>query len=179
MSIFAHTKPNKIMKALVKKYPKRGIWMEDVPVPKIGVNDVLIKIKRRPSAAANLHIYKWDDFSQKTTPTPLTIGHEYVGTIVEMGAGVRNCRVGDRVTRRRAHCLWALPQLPPWQTACLRKFDKRWRNARWRFCRISLSARKQCGKTRRHHSRRCSRHYGPLWQRHTPLWLFQYLAKMC
>lgn len=86
------------MKALVKKYPKRGIWMEDVPVPKIGVNDVLIKIKKTAICGTDLHIYKWDDFSQKTTPTPLTIGHEYVGTIVEIGAGVRNCRVGDRVT---------------------------------------------------------------------------------
>lgn len=86
------------MKALVKKYPQRGIWMDDVPVPKIGVNDVLIKIKKTAICGTDLHIYKWDDFSQKNTPTPMTIGHEYVGTIVEVGAGVRNYRPGDRVT---------------------------------------------------------------------------------
>ena len=86
------------MKALVKKFPQEGLWMEDVPVPEIGVNDVLIKIKKVAICGTDLHIYKWDAWSQKTIKTPMTIGHEYVGEIVDMGAGVRNLKIGDRVT---------------------------------------------------------------------------------
>ncbi|MFA6701354.1 MAG: L-threonine 3-dehydrogenase [Dysgonamonadaceae bacterium] len=86
------------MKALVKLYPEKGIWMEEVPIPTIGVNDVLIKIKKTAICGTDLHIYKWDDWSQKTIKTPMTIGHEYVGEIVEMGGGVENLAIGDRVT---------------------------------------------------------------------------------
>ncbi len=86
------------MKALVKLRPERGLWMEDVPMPEVGVNDVLIKIKKTAICGTDLHIYRWDDWSQRTIKTPMTIGHEYVGTIVEKGAGVRNLEVGDRVT---------------------------------------------------------------------------------
>lgn len=86
------------MKALVKSRPEKGIWMEDVPVPSIGVNDVLIKIKKTAICGTDLHIYKWDDWSQKTIRTPMIIGHEYVGEIVAMGSGVENLKVGDRVT---------------------------------------------------------------------------------
>ncbi|QRX63748.1 L-threonine 3-dehydrogenase [Dysgonomonadaceae bacterium zrk40] len=86
------------MKALVKLRPEKGIWMEEVPVPSIGVNDVLIKIKKTSICGTDLHIYKWDDWSQKTIKTPMTIGHEYVGEIVDMGSGVTNLKVGDRVT---------------------------------------------------------------------------------
>ena len=86
------------MKALVKKEPARGIWMEDVPVPEVGVNDVLIKIKKTAICGTDLHIYKWDEWSQKTIKTPMTIGHEYVGIVEKVGMGVRNIKVGDRVT---------------------------------------------------------------------------------
>ena len=86
------------MKALVKKQPGKGIWMEDVPVPEVGINDVLIKIKKTAICGTDLHIYKWDEWSQNTIKTPMTIGHEYVGTVVEVGAGVRNVKVGERVT---------------------------------------------------------------------------------
>jgi threonine 3-dehydrogenase len=86
------------MKALVKSRPGKGIWMEEVPVPSIGVNDVLIKIKKTSICGTDLHIYKWDDWSRKTIKTPMTIGHEYVGEIVDMGSGVANLKVGDRVT---------------------------------------------------------------------------------
>ena len=72
--------------------------MEEVPVPEIGVNDVLIKMKKTSICGTDLHIYQWDDWAQKTIKTPMTIGHEYVGEIVEMGSGVRNLKVGDRVT---------------------------------------------------------------------------------
>ena len=72
--------------------------MEDVPVPEVGINDVLIKIKKTAICGTDLHIYKWDEWSQNTIKTPMTIGHEYVGTVVEVGAGVRNVKVGERVT---------------------------------------------------------------------------------
>ena len=67
-------------------------------MPKVGVNDVLIKIKKTAICGTDLHIYKWDEWSQKTIKTPMTIGHEYVGVVAEVGAGVRNIKVGDRVT---------------------------------------------------------------------------------
>lgn len=86
------------MKALVKLRPEKGIWMEDVPMPEVGVNDVLIKIKKTAICGTDLHIYRWDDWSQRTIKTPMTIGHEYVGTVVEVGEGVKNIQVGDRVT---------------------------------------------------------------------------------
>jgi threonine 3-dehydrogenase len=86
------------MKALVKLRPERGLWMEDVPVPKPDVNDVLIKIKKTAICGTDLHIYRWDAWSQRTIKTPMTIGHEYVGEVVEIGKGVKNIQVGDRVT---------------------------------------------------------------------------------
>ena len=86
------------MKALVKLRPEKGIWMEDVPKPSVGVNDVLIKIKKTAICGTDLHIYKWDDWSQKNIKTPLVIGHEYVGEIVDMGRGVENLKIADEVS---------------------------------------------------------------------------------
>ena len=86
------------MKALVKLRPEKGIWLEDVPVPEIGLNDVLIKIKKTAICGTDLHIYKWDDWSARTIKTPMTIGHEYVGVIADKGRGVKNIEIGDRVT---------------------------------------------------------------------------------
>jgi threonine 3-dehydrogenase len=86
------------MKALVKKYSEKGIWLEDVPMPKVGVNDVLIKIKKNAICGTDLHIYEWNEWALHTIKVPMTIGHEYVGEVVEKGAGVRNVSIGDRVT---------------------------------------------------------------------------------
>ena len=86
------------MKALVKKYAEPGIWMEDVPMPEVGVNDVLIKIWKVAICGTDLHIYNWDQWAQNTIKTPMTIGHEYVGEIVKLGSGVKNYKIGDRVT---------------------------------------------------------------------------------
>lgn len=86
------------MKALVKLHPERGIWMEDMPIPMVGVNDVLIKIKKTAICGTDLHIFKWDEWSQRTIKTPMIIGHEYVGEVVEKGKGVTNINIGDRVT---------------------------------------------------------------------------------
>lgn len=86
------------MKALVKAKAEKGIWMEDMPVPEIGINDVLIKIKKTSICGTDLHIYKWDNWAQNTIKVPMTIGHEYVGVVVEKGRGVKNVKIGDRVT---------------------------------------------------------------------------------
>jgi len=86
------------MKALVKKFPEKGLWLEDVAEPITGDNDVKIKIRKTAICGTDLHIYNWDEWSQKTIQTPRVIGHEYVGEIVEVGANVRNWRVGDLVS---------------------------------------------------------------------------------
>ncbi len=86
------------MKALVKKYPQRGLWMEDVPEPSTGANDVKIKIHKTAICGTDLHIYNWDEWSQKTIETPRIIGHEYVGEIVEVGESVTNWKVGELVS---------------------------------------------------------------------------------
>ncbi len=86
------------MKALIKQKPGPGIRMADVDVPKIGVNDVLIKIKKTSICGTDLHIYRWDEWSRQTIRTPMIIGHEYVGTIAELGEEVIGFSVGDRVT---------------------------------------------------------------------------------
>lgn len=86
------------MKALVKKYPQKGLWFEDVPEPQVSENDVKIKIHKTAICGTDLHIYNWDEWSQKTIQTPRVIGHEYVGEIVELGTNVKNWRVGDIVS---------------------------------------------------------------------------------
>ena len=86
------------MKALVKSKPEKGIWMEDVPMPEVRPNDVLIKIKKSAICGTDLHIYKWDEWAQQTIKTPVTIGHEYMGEVVEVGSEVDRVEVGERVT---------------------------------------------------------------------------------
>ncbi len=86
------------MKALVKAHAEKGIWMQDIPEPTVGVNDVKIKIKKTAICGTDLHIYKWDDWAQTTIQTPMTIGHEYAGVVAEIGSGVKNIQIGDRVT---------------------------------------------------------------------------------
>ncbi len=86
------------MKALVKAKPEPGVWMEQVPLPEIGPTDVLIKIRKTAICGTDVHIYNWDDWSQKTLPVPMTIGHEYVGEIVEVGEEVEDFKAGDRVS---------------------------------------------------------------------------------
>ena len=86
------------MKALVKKAPEKGIWLEDVPVPELGINDVMIKIKRTAICGTDMHIYNWDEWAQKTIPVPMVVGHEFVGEIVEIGANVNDFRLGQIVS---------------------------------------------------------------------------------
>ena len=86
------------MKALVKKEPKEGLSLEPVPEPQPGPSDVLIKISHTGICGTDLHIYKWDEWASKTVPTPMVVGHEFVGEIVETGENVRDFRVGEIVS---------------------------------------------------------------------------------
>ena len=86
------------MKALVKAAREPGIWMQDVPEPAVGPNDVLIKVRRSAICGTDMHIYNWDAWAQKTIPVPMVVGHEYSGEIVEVGSEVRGVKVGDRVS---------------------------------------------------------------------------------
>lgn len=86
------------MKALVKKERQPGLWLEDVPKPTIGINDVLIRVMRTGICGTDLHIYKWDAWAQKTIPVPMVVGHEFVGEIVEVGSNVNDFRIGDVVS---------------------------------------------------------------------------------
>jgi threonine 3-dehydrogenase len=88
----------KTMPALVKREAKRGIWLEEVPVPQIGINDVLIRVDRTGICGTDLHIYKWDAWASKTIPVPMVVGHEFVGEIVEVGSNVSDFHIGDLVS---------------------------------------------------------------------------------
>ncbi len=85
------------MKAIVKSQAKPGLWLEELPVPEIGINDVLIKVDRTAICGTDLHIYQWDSWAQKTIPVPMAIGHEFVGEIVRVGSNVSDFRPGDLV----------------------------------------------------------------------------------
>jgi threonine 3-dehydrogenase len=86
------------MKALVKKERAKGLWMDRVPIPEIGPNDVLIKIRKTAICGTDLHIYNWDEWSQRTIPVPMVTGHEFVGEIAELGSAVTGFEVGERVS---------------------------------------------------------------------------------
>jgi threonine 3-dehydrogenase len=86
------------MKALMKKRPEFGLWMEDVPVPEVGSNDVLIKIQKAAICGTDIHIFNWDRWSQKTIKTPMVIGHEFVGTVEKIGGNVQDVELGELVS---------------------------------------------------------------------------------
>ena len=86
------------MKALVKTQAIEGIWLEDMPEPEIGNNDVLVKIKKTAICGTDIHIYNWDEWAKKTIPIPMITGHEYAGEIVELGSNVTDLKVGDIVS---------------------------------------------------------------------------------
>jgi threonine 3-dehydrogenase len=86
------------MKALVKSRREPGLWMEDVPVPSIGPNDVLIRVHTSAICGTDMHIWNWDAWSQKTIPVPMHVGHEYAGVIEQVGSEVEGYKVGDRVS---------------------------------------------------------------------------------
>ncbi len=86
------------IKALVKSSAEEGLWLEQVPMPSVGINDVLIKILRTGICGTDVHIYNWDQWAQKTIPVPMVVGHEFVGEIVDTGSNVHDFHVGDIVS---------------------------------------------------------------------------------
>ncbi len=86
------------MKALVKAEPREGLWMQRVPVPEPGPQDVLIKVRKSAICGTDVHIWKWDEWSAKTVPVPMVVGHEFCGEIVETGAAATKYRIGQRVS---------------------------------------------------------------------------------
>ncbi len=88
----------KKMQAIVKKKAGKGVVLEEVPVPEIGINDVLIKIHKTAICGTDVHIYNWNEWAQKTIPVPMTIGHEFAGTVAAMGSNVHDLKIGDVVS---------------------------------------------------------------------------------
>jgi threonine 3-dehydrogenase len=88
----------KTMRALVKREAKPGLWLEEVPVPEMGINDVLIRVDRASICGTDIHIYKWDEWAAKTIPAPMVIGHEFVGEIAAVGSNVRDFEPGMLVS---------------------------------------------------------------------------------
>ena len=86
------------MKALVKRESAPGIWLEDVPEPKLGINDVLIRVKKTGICGTDIHIYKWDDWAKRTIPVPMVVGHEFVGEVIAVGANVSDFHEGEIVS---------------------------------------------------------------------------------
>lgn len=86
------------MKALSKLHSEKGIWLTEEERPKVGHNDICIKIRKTAICGTDMHIFHWDDWAQKTIPVPMVVGHEYVGEVVEMGQEVRGFAIGDRVS---------------------------------------------------------------------------------
>ncbi len=86
------------MRALVKSRPEPGIWMEEVPVPELGINDVLIRVERASICGTDLHILKWDAWAAKTIPVPMVIGHEFVGRVAAVGSNVADFQIGQLVS---------------------------------------------------------------------------------
>jgi threonine 3-dehydrogenase len=88
----------KTMQALVKKEREPGLWLDEVPVPGVGINDVLIKIHKASICGTDVHIWNWDAWSQKIIPVPMTVGHEFVGTVAALGNNVTDLEIGDVVS---------------------------------------------------------------------------------
>ncbi|HWQ52085.1 MAG TPA: L-threonine 3-dehydrogenase [Bryobacteraceae bacterium] len=86
------------MKAIVKAKAEPGLWLEDVPTPEIGINDVLIRVERAAICGTDLHIWKWDDWARKTIPVPMAVGHEFVGRVAAVGSNVADFFPGDLVS---------------------------------------------------------------------------------
>jgi len=86
------------MRALVKAHAEPGIWMQDVAEPEMGPNDVMVRVGRTAICGTDIHIFNWDDWASRTIPVPMTVGHEFVGVIADVGSEVQGFSVGDRVS---------------------------------------------------------------------------------
>ena len=86
------------MKALVKSRAERGLWLEEIDEPAVGINDVLVRVRYTGICGTDVHIYEWDEWAQKTIPVPMAIGHEFVGEVVRAGTNVNDFFPGDIVS---------------------------------------------------------------------------------
>jgi len=86
------------MRALVKRERAEGLWMEEVPVPSVGPNDILVKMRKTAICGTDIHIFNWDEWAQRTIPVPMTVGHEFCGEVAAIGSHVKGFVVGDRVS---------------------------------------------------------------------------------
>ena len=124
------------MLALVKKEAKPGLWLDEVPLPKIGINDVLIKVLRTGICGTDVHIETWDAWARKTVPVPLVIGHEFVGQIVEVGAKRHRFPRRRDCQRRRARGLRPMPELPGRPASSLQGHQGNRRQSSRRVCPV-------------------------------------------
>ena len=130
----------KTMRALVKKRREEGLWLDEVPVPEIGINDVLIEVLRTGICGTDVHIYNWDAWAQKTIPVPMVVGHEFVGRIVE--GRCQRPRLPRRRHRQRRgpRRLRPLPQLPGRAAAPVQGHQGRRRQPPRRVRRVPVAA---------------------------------------
>ena len=100
------------MQALVKSKNTEGLWLDEVPEPEVGHDDVLIQVRKAGICGTDLHIYNWDDWASKTVPVPLVVGHEFVGELIEVGPGVTDFRVGEIVSMNLHTIIRRMPIIP-------------------------------------------------------------------
>ena len=115
------------MKAIVKSKAEPGLWIEDVPEPEIGINDVMIRVKKSGICGTDVHIYNWDAWAQSTIKMPTRSGHEFVGEIVEVGSNVNRFCGRRHRQRRRPSRLRSLPQLHGRQACTVCEHSRLWR----------------------------------------------------
>jgi threonine 3-dehydrogenase len=125
----------KTMPAIVKAKAEPGLWLEQVPVPEVGSDDVLIRTKKASICGTDVHIYNWDAWAQKTIPVPMTIGHEFVGEIAATGSNVRGFAEGDLVVGE-GHITCG-PSPVPEHPGCRRQSSRR-------MGRVRCDSRDQC-----------------------------------
>lgn len=167
------------MRALVKREATKGIWMEQVPVPTPGPNEVLIKLEKTAICGTDLHIYLWDEWSQRTIKPGLVIGHEFVGRIVEIGPGVSGYTFQIARQRRRPHRLRPLPQLPRRQAAPVPEHRRHRREPQRRVCRIHRDATATCGRSRTRSRANWPRSSIPTATLRTARWNSTWSARTC
>ena len=131
----------KTMQALVKQRAEPGLWLDDVPVPEIGINDVLIEVLRTGICGTDVHIYNWDAWAQKTIPVPMVVGHEFVGPDRRGRQQRQGFSRRRHRQRRRARRLRPLPQLPGRPPPPLQGHQGRRRQSARRVRRVSLRCR--------------------------------------
>ena len=88
----------KTMRALVKKYARPGLWLDEVPIPEIGINDVLIRVLKTAICGTDIHIWDWNPWAQRTIPVPMVVGHEFVGQVAAIGSNVHDLQIGEIVS---------------------------------------------------------------------------------